>query len=152
MSEFSLLPFCSELSYVSLIKDQLMLPLFFFFSGLDIYLHLKKFFLMEYMDLQCCVSFKRTASWLCYTYTCIHSFLDSFTLPLLRWPSPTMGLLAPCTHCHIPTLALSTSYHIDSLRGFISSRDMCYHSETHWIAAQCLDQGILRELCSKPIP
>ena len=30
------------------------------------------------VDLQCCVSFCYTAKWISYTYTYIHSFLDSF--------------------------------------------------------------------------
>ena len=30
------------------------------------------------VDLQCCVSFRRTATWISYTYTYVHSFLDSF--------------------------------------------------------------------------
>ena len=32
------------------------------------------------MDLQCCVSFRCTAQWSSYTYTCIYSFSDSFPI------------------------------------------------------------------------
>ena len=32
------------------------------------------------VDLQCCVSFRCTAKWISYTYTYIHSFLDSFPI------------------------------------------------------------------------
>ena len=32
------------------------------------------------VELQCCVSFRCTAKWISYTYTYIHSFLDSFPI------------------------------------------------------------------------
>ena len=32
------------------------------------------------VDLQCCVSFSYTAKWISCTYTCIHSFSDSFPM------------------------------------------------------------------------
>ena len=35
-------------------------------------------FILDYIDLQCCVSFRCTAKWFSYTYTHIHSFSDSF--------------------------------------------------------------------------
>ena len=44
------------------------LPLFFFS------------FYWSMVDLQCCVTFYCTAKWLNYTYTYIHSFLDSFPI------------------------------------------------------------------------
>ena len=38
------------------------------------------FFFWHTVDLQCCVSFRFTANWISYTYTYIHSFLDSFPI------------------------------------------------------------------------
>ena len=35
-------------------------------------------------DLQCCVSFRYTAKWFHYPYTCIHYFSDSFPIWLLQ--------------------------------------------------------------------
>ena len=37
-------------------------------------------FYWDIVDLQCCVSFRCTAKWISYTYTYIHSFLDSFPI------------------------------------------------------------------------
>ena len=35
---------------------------------------------LNWVDLQCCVSFRCTAQWFSYTYTCIYSFSDSFPI------------------------------------------------------------------------
>ena len=40
---------------------------------------LKKFY-WSIVDFQSCVSFRCTAKWISYMYTCIHSFLDSFPI------------------------------------------------------------------------
>ena len=37
-------------------------------------------FYWSIVDLQCCVNFRCTAKWISYTYTSIHSFLDSFPM------------------------------------------------------------------------
>ena len=39
-----------------------------------------KNFYWSIVDLQCCVSFRYTAKWISYTYTYIHSVLDSFPI------------------------------------------------------------------------
>ena len=38
------------------------------------------YFLLDIVDLRCCVSFRYTAKWISYTYTYTHSFLGSFPL------------------------------------------------------------------------
>ena len=41
-------------------------------------------FYWSIVDLQCYVSFRYTAKWINYTYTCIHSFVDSFPVESLQ--------------------------------------------------------------------
>ena len=40
-------------------------------------------FYWSLVDLQCCISFRCTAKWISYTYTYIHSFLDSFPIQVI---------------------------------------------------------------------
>ena len=56
-----------------------MLVEYFFFSHLKC-IFFKKNFHWSIVDLQCCVRFGCTAKWFSYTYTYIHSFLDSFPI------------------------------------------------------------------------
>ena len=57
---------CKSSLYISDILD----PFLYFFVIVAVFV----------VDLQCCVSFKCTAKWIIYTYTYIHSFLDSFSV------------------------------------------------------------------------
>ena len=54
------------------------------FKGLKLKPNLLPLFFLSFywsiVDLQCCVNFRCTAKWICYTCTHTHSFLDSFPI------------------------------------------------------------------------
>ena len=55
----------------------------FYFSTAKHFIYFLIIFYWSIVDLQCCISFCYTAKWISYTYTYIHSFLDSFPIQVI---------------------------------------------------------------------
>ena len=68
----------------SVAMSEAALSYYYTCAGLDLLLLFILFYLKNFywsiVDLQCCVIFCCTAKWIGYTYTYIHSFLDSFPM------------------------------------------------------------------------
>ena len=58
----------------------ILLPIFDFLCFMESFLNLIFILYWSIVDLQCCVSFRRTAKWISCTYTCIYFFSDSFPI------------------------------------------------------------------------